>query len=168
MFRGIQSKAPFPLRFIKENKKCNRDNSRCLSLRDLTVYHCAIAFVQKIDCKNKKRLAMVFSLYLTPLISLSFASLVSHLLSSSSSSPPSPFFLALTSFSRIPTSRDSHIRTRNTTMEINPAFTFNHDRSIMYATLIVGAGLGDLTLGMLLHKANIPYEIYELLFYDCH
>ncbi|KAF9295582.1 hypothetical protein BGZ88_001815 [Linnemannia elongata] len=53
-------------------------------------------------------------------------------------------------------------------MEINPAFTFNHDRSIMYATLIVGAGLGDLTLGMLLHKANIPYVIYELLFYDCH
>lgn len=27
--------------------------------------------------------------------------------------------------------------------------------------LIVGAGLGSLTLGMLLHKANIPFEIYE-------
>ena len=50
-------------------------------------------------------------------------------------------------------------------MEINPAITFKHDRSIMYAkrpkVLIVGAGLGGLTLGMLLHKANIPFEIYE-------
>ncbi|KAF9545269.1 hypothetical protein EC957_011142 [Mortierella hygrophila] len=50
-------------------------------------------------------------------------------------------------------------------MEINPAVTFKHDRSIMYAkrpkVLIVGAGLGGLTLGMLLHKANIPFEIYE-------
>ncbi|KAK3817829.1 MAG: hypothetical protein J3R72DRAFT_480147 [Linnemannia gamsii] len=50
-------------------------------------------------------------------------------------------------------------------MEINPAITFKHDRSVMYAkrpkVLIVGAGLGGLTLGMLLHKANIPFEIYE-------
>ncbi|KAK3805681.1 MAG: hypothetical protein JOS17DRAFT_615596 [Linnemannia elongata] len=50
-------------------------------------------------------------------------------------------------------------------MEINPAVTFKHDRSIMYAkrpkVLIVGAGLGGLTLGMLLHKTNIPFEIYE-------
>ncbi|KAG0204211.1 hypothetical protein BGX33_008653 [Mortierella sp. NVP41] len=50
-------------------------------------------------------------------------------------------------------------------MEINPAVTFKHDRSIMYAkrpkVLIVGAGMGGLTLGMLLQKANIPYEIYE-------
>lgn len=27
--------------------------------------------------------------------------------------------------------------------------------------LIVGAGLAGLTLGMLLHKAGIPFEIYE-------
>lgn len=50
-------------------------------------------------------------------------------------------------------------------MEINPAVTFKHDRSIMYAkrpkVLIVGAGLGGLTLGMLLHKANIPFDIYD-------
>jgi 2-polyprenyl-6-methoxyphenol hydroxylase-like FAD-dependent oxidoreductase len=50
-------------------------------------------------------------------------------------------------------------------MEINPAITFKHDRSVMYAerpkVLIAGAGLGGLTLGMLLHKANIPFEIYE-------
>ncbi|KAG0257520.1 hypothetical protein BGZ95_005215 [Linnemannia exigua] len=50
-------------------------------------------------------------------------------------------------------------------MEINPAVTFKHDRSVMYAkrpkVLIVGAGLGGLTLGMLLHKADIPFEIYE-------
>ncbi|KAF9086672.1 hypothetical protein BGX23_008654 [Mortierella sp. AD031] len=50
-------------------------------------------------------------------------------------------------------------------MEINPAVTFKHDRSIMYAkrpkVLIVGAGLGGLTLGMLLQKTDIPYEIYE-------
>ncbi|KAG9071664.1 hypothetical protein KI688_005877 [Linnemannia hyalina] len=50
-------------------------------------------------------------------------------------------------------------------MEINPAVTFKHDRSIMYAkrpkVLIVGAGLGGLTLGTLLHKANIPFKIYE-------
>ncbi|KAK5797016.1 hypothetical protein F5H01DRAFT_385353 [Linnemannia elongata] len=50
-------------------------------------------------------------------------------------------------------------------MEINPAVTFKHDRSIMYAkrpkVLIVGAGLAGLTLGMLLHKADIPFEIYE-------
>ncbi|KAG9071681.1 hypothetical protein KI688_005894 [Linnemannia hyalina] len=50
-------------------------------------------------------------------------------------------------------------------MEINPAVTFKHDRSIMYAkrpkVLIAGAGLAGLTLGMLLHKAGIPFEIYE-------
>ena len=50
-------------------------------------------------------------------------------------------------------------------MEINPAVTFKHDRSIMYAkrpkVLIVGAGLAGLTLGMLLHKAGIPFAIYE-------
>ncbi|KAG0373979.1 hypothetical protein BGX24_010988 [Mortierella sp. AD032] len=50
-------------------------------------------------------------------------------------------------------------------MEINPAVTFKHDRSVMYSkrpkVLIVGAGLAGLTLGMLLHKAGIPFEIYE-------
>ncbi|KAK5796987.1 hypothetical protein F5H01DRAFT_127361 [Linnemannia elongata] len=50
-------------------------------------------------------------------------------------------------------------------MEINPAVTFKHDRSVMYAkrprVLIVGAGLAGLTLGILLHKAGIPFEIYE-------
>lgn len=50
-------------------------------------------------------------------------------------------------------------------MEINPAVTFKHHRSIMYAkrprVLIVGAGLGGLTLGMLLHKAGIPFDIYD-------
>ncbi|KAH7056121.1 hypothetical protein BKA57DRAFT_500473 [Linnemannia elongata] len=50
-------------------------------------------------------------------------------------------------------------------MEISPAVAFKHDRSIMYAkrpkVLIVGAGLAGLTLGMLLHKADIPFEIYE-------
>ncbi|KAG0285167.1 hypothetical protein BGZ96_010525 [Linnemannia gamsii] len=50
-------------------------------------------------------------------------------------------------------------------MEINPAVTFKHDRSIMYAkrpkVVIVGAGLAGITLGMLLHKAGIPFEIYE-------
>ncbi|KAG0285168.1 hypothetical protein BGZ96_010526 [Linnemannia gamsii] len=50
-------------------------------------------------------------------------------------------------------------------MEINPAVTFKHDRSVMYAkrpkVLIVGAGLAGLTLGMLLDKAGIPFEIYE-------
>ncbi|KAG0069845.1 hypothetical protein BGZ90_000065 [Linnemannia elongata] len=50
-------------------------------------------------------------------------------------------------------------------MEINPAVTFKHDRSLMYnkrpKVLIVGAGLGGMTLGTLLHKAGIPFDIYE-------
>ena len=50
-------------------------------------------------------------------------------------------------------------------MEINPAVNFKHDRTVMYAkrpkVVIVGGGLGGLTLGMLLHKANIPFDIYE-------
>ncbi|KAG0375313.1 hypothetical protein BGX24_009271, partial [Mortierella sp. AD032] len=50
-------------------------------------------------------------------------------------------------------------------MEINPAVTFKHDRAVMHAkrpkVLIVGAGLGGLTLGMILQKANIPFEIIE-------
>ncbi|KAG0276777.1 hypothetical protein BGZ96_003143 [Linnemannia gamsii] len=50
-------------------------------------------------------------------------------------------------------------------MEINPAVTFKHDRTVMFAkrpkVLIVGAGIGGLTLGILLHKAGIPFEIYE-------
>ncbi|KAF9120511.1 hypothetical protein BGW39_011311 [Mortierella sp. 14UC] len=50
-------------------------------------------------------------------------------------------------------------------MENNPAIAITHGRSDMHArrskVLIVGAGLGGLTLGMLSHKANIPFEIYE-------
>ncbi|KAF9537011.1 hypothetical protein EC957_009045 [Mortierella hygrophila] len=50
-------------------------------------------------------------------------------------------------------------------MEINPAVTFKHDRTIIHAkrpkVLIVGAGLGGLTLGMILQKTNIPFEIIE-------
>ncbi|KAF9151720.1 hypothetical protein BG015_006295 [Linnemannia schmuckeri] len=50
-------------------------------------------------------------------------------------------------------------------MEINPAVTFRHDRSVMHAkrpkVLIAGAGLGGLSLGILLHKAGIPFEIFE-------
>ncbi|KAF9091029.1 hypothetical protein BGX23_005545 [Mortierella sp. AD031] len=50
-------------------------------------------------------------------------------------------------------------------MEINPAVTFKHDRKVMYAkrpkVLIVGAGLGGLTLGAILQKSDIPYEIFE-------
>lgn len=50
-------------------------------------------------------------------------------------------------------------------MEINPAVTFKHDRTVMFSkrpkVLIVGGGLGGLTLGILLHKAGIPFEIYE-------
>ncbi|KAF8946751.1 hypothetical protein BGZ47_011495 [Haplosporangium gracile] len=50
-------------------------------------------------------------------------------------------------------------------MEINPIATVKHDCSVTYEkrpkVLIVGAGLAGLTLGMLLHKANIPFEIYE-------
>ncbi|KAF9922479.1 hypothetical protein FBU30_007368 [Linnemannia zychae] len=50
-------------------------------------------------------------------------------------------------------------------MEINPAITFKHDRSVMHAkrpkVLIVGAGIAGLTLGMLLNKTDIPFEIYE-------
>lgn len=50
-------------------------------------------------------------------------------------------------------------------MEINPAVTFKHDRKLMHAkrpkVLIVGAGLGGLTLGAILQKTDIPYEIFE-------
>ncbi|KAG0279758.1 hypothetical protein BGZ95_000290 [Linnemannia exigua] len=50
-------------------------------------------------------------------------------------------------------------------MEINPAVTFKHDRTVMYAkrpkVLIVGAGLGGLTLAAILQKSDIPYEIFE-------
>lgn len=50
-------------------------------------------------------------------------------------------------------------------MEINPAVTFKHDCTVMIAkhpkVLIVGAGLGGLTLGMILQKTDIPYEIIE-------
>ncbi|KAF9083755.1 hypothetical protein BGX29_002911 [Mortierella sp. GBA35] len=50
-------------------------------------------------------------------------------------------------------------------MEINPAVTFKHDRTVMHAkkpkVLIVGAGIGGLTLGMILQKTDIPYEIFE-------
>ncbi|KAF9309956.1 hypothetical protein BGZ91_007231 [Linnemannia elongata] len=50
-------------------------------------------------------------------------------------------------------------------MEINPAITFQHDRKTMHArrpkVLIVGAGLGGLTLGAILQKTDIPYEIFE-------
>lgn len=50
-------------------------------------------------------------------------------------------------------------------MEINPAITFQHDRKLMHAkrpkVLIVGAGLGGLTLGAILEKSDIPYEIFE-------
>ncbi|KAG0207759.1 hypothetical protein BGX33_006653 [Mortierella sp. NVP41] len=50
-------------------------------------------------------------------------------------------------------------------MEINPAITFKHDRTVMYSkkpkVLIVGAGIGGLTLGMILQKTDIPYEIFE-------
>ncbi|KAG0062482.1 hypothetical protein BGZ89_010620 [Linnemannia elongata] len=50
-------------------------------------------------------------------------------------------------------------------MEINPAITFQHDRKVMHAkrpkVLIVGAGLGGLTLGAILEKSDIPYEIFE-------
>ncbi|KAG0202465.1 hypothetical protein BGX33_009701 [Mortierella sp. NVP41] len=50
-------------------------------------------------------------------------------------------------------------------MEINPAVTFKHDRKVMYAkrpkVLIVGAGLGGLTLAAILQKSDIPFEIFE-------
>ncbi|KAF8943003.1 hypothetical protein BGZ47_005916 [Haplosporangium gracile] len=50
-------------------------------------------------------------------------------------------------------------------MEINPAVTFKHERKVMFAkrpkVLIVGAGLGGLTLGAILQKSDIPYEIIE-------
>ncbi|KAG0282527.1 hypothetical protein BGZ96_000381 [Linnemannia gamsii] len=50
-------------------------------------------------------------------------------------------------------------------MEINPAVTFKHERELMFAkrpkVLIVGAGLGGLTLGAILQKSDIPYDIFE-------
>ncbi|KAF8943005.1 hypothetical protein BGZ47_005918 [Haplosporangium gracile] len=50
-------------------------------------------------------------------------------------------------------------------MEINPAVTFQHGRKVMHAkrpkVLIVGAGLAGLTLGAILQKSDISYEIFE-------
>ena len=50
-------------------------------------------------------------------------------------------------------------------MEINPLHQVDYDRKLMYAkkpkVLIVGAGIGGLTLGMILQKTDIPYEIFE-------
>ncbi|KAG0375840.1 hypothetical protein BGX24_008599 [Mortierella sp. AD032] len=50
-------------------------------------------------------------------------------------------------------------------MEINPSITFKHDRSVMYAkrpkVLIVGGGIGGLTLGAILQKSDTPFEIFE-------
>ncbi|KAG0282526.1 hypothetical protein BGZ96_000380 [Linnemannia gamsii] len=50
-------------------------------------------------------------------------------------------------------------------MEINPDIKFQHGRKLMHArrpkVLIVGAGLGGLTLGAILQKTDIPYEIFE-------
>src|SRR5690349_3907627 len=70
-------------------------------------------------------------LYLTPsslfLLHLSFA----HLLLLPHLFHP-PFFSTLNSFSRIPTSRHSHLRTKDKTMEIKAAVTFKQDRSTMY------------------------------------
>ncbi|KAF9105841.1 hypothetical protein BGX29_011244 [Mortierella sp. GBA35] len=53
-------------------------------------------------------------------------------------------------------------------MEINPLHQVDYDRKLMYAkkpkVLIVGAGMGGLTLGILLQKADIPYDIFERAF----
>ncbi|KAG0373918.1 hypothetical protein BGX24_011062 [Mortierella sp. AD032] len=50
-------------------------------------------------------------------------------------------------------------------MEVNPAIKFKHDRDVIFSkrpkVLIVGAGLGGLTLGAILQKTDIPYEIFE-------
>ncbi|KAG9071531.1 hypothetical protein KI688_005743 [Linnemannia hyalina] len=50
-------------------------------------------------------------------------------------------------------------------MEISPTSNAKHDSTVNPAkrpkVLIVGAGLAGLTLAMLLHKANIPYEVFE-------
>ncbi|KAF9119775.1 hypothetical protein BGW39_011920 [Mortierella sp. 14UC] len=50
-------------------------------------------------------------------------------------------------------------------MEINPAITFKHDRSVMHAkrpkVLIVGGGIGGLALGAILQKSDTPFEIFE-------
>jgi monoamine oxidase len=50
-------------------------------------------------------------------------------------------------------------------MEDNSANTTHHDRKESHSkrpkVLIVGAGLGGLTLGAILQKSDIPYEIFE-------
>jgi ribulose 1,5-bisphosphate synthetase/thiazole synthase len=50
-------------------------------------------------------------------------------------------------------------------MEIDPAVTFKWDGKVTHAkrpkVLIVGAGLGGLTLAMILQKSDTPYEIFE-------
>ncbi|KAF9922480.1 hypothetical protein FBU30_007369 [Linnemannia zychae] len=50
-------------------------------------------------------------------------------------------------------------------MEASPVMTSKDGRTTMHAkrpkVLIVGAGIGGLTLGMLLSKTDIPFEIYE-------
>lgn len=43
----------------------------------------------------------------------------------------------------------------------SPQYHQDTDQSGRPKVLIVGAGLAGLTLGMLLHKAGIPFEIYE-------
>lgn len=43
----------------------------------------------------------------------------------------------------------------------SPQHSQDKDQTGRPKVLIVGAGLAGLTLGMLLHKASIPFEIYE-------
>lgn len=44
---------------------------------------------------------------------------------------------------------------------MSTATSTQHDQSGRPKVLIAGGGLGGLTMGMLLHKAGIPFEIYE-------